>query len=222
MKLMKKSFAVILAALLLLTMSTASAYDGEITFQQIPWGSSIEEVETQLQSIYGANLTSYAKEAAKLSTSPINLFAMDDDHTITGFVLIDAYLVNSAMTAKVGGYDTGLLIYVFALPVDNPAPDKDELTCVLISLNAPNVDEAIADLTAKLTQKYGEAGTLSSGEPCWYGENDTAIILSGAVLIYVKAVNPDENPYQLADLSTPEPAQTPASNNVDPSDSDGL
>lgn len=215
---MKKAFALFLSILLLLAVSTASAYDGEFTFQQIPWGSSISEVEAQLKTIYGSDLTVFTKPR-KVPANGIILY-VDENNTLQSSAQIWDYVATATISGKIAGYRPSMLVFMFAVPAEKDLedPDNGELFCAGYMLQAPNRDEAFADLQNKLTQLYGEPNDVSGNLAFWAGTNDTLIHLSDTNVVYMKTAKPDEVPYHICETeSTPVP-----SNDADPSDHSGL
>ena len=212
---MKKMIALILGICLMTAAGAASAHDGEITFQQIPWGSSIAEVETLMESIYGSELTGFYKTPGSYTNTLVPI--LEEDNTIRDYVQLCVYTAAAGISGKIAGYENPSILFVFAVPADKDLedPDNGELICAGVMTAAQNRNEANADLKNKLTQVYGEPDQ----DGVWIGSNDTLIWLIDANILYVKSAKRDKIPYHLYEA----PAATPVpSNDVDPSDAGGL
>ena len=233
---MRRIIAILLALLLLGLSCNALAYDEEITFQGIPWGSNHKEVEKLLKDKYGKNVEKYSylnniewdyyapivsKNYNSSTSSPVNAIGA----------------TCKLKKEKIAGYDVENIVSYYLYPSGDE--NATWLHSISVTLSLENIVEGFDDLAAKLTDKYGEpieAGSMSvEGFDfpyyAWVGGEDTFIHLNPAFdiftngyktyLSYTKALDPDNHTY---DVIPPEPvAATPVpSNNVDRSDSSGL
>ncbi len=181
---MKRIAALLMTAVLLCSAFTALAYEEEITFQGIPWGSSSEDVLRVMidRLLQRESITPFIEEygseeavrellkAQILENSSIPdfkeyaLFFSDyqDGYRFDGQLGDKKPFVTLAIPLlEIAGYPGGALFY-FVYGVDeNGACIKSEthLASVQLYLEAANLNEASEDLENKLTQVYGKAST---------------------------------------------------------------
>ena len=193
---MKRKLALAIAMLLMIgTAASAFAYDLEITFRDIPWGSSIEEVRLKLDELYG----DYDAEQAEGSGS----FILDSDGEQFG----DWYSCESRTTtlfvypkdAEALGYPLESIRFVFAKD-----GDENKLITVVLRPKAPDLsgkafDQMVGTFADDIISQYGEpeknnssqfvlAGGGNTGiymykgmdEFLWYGQTDAAELLGAA------------------------------------------
>lgn len=179
---MKKWIAILLATVLLLNMGCALAdVDMEITFQDIPWGSSKEDV-------YHIVL-----EKGLAQTEDEYIYESDDGGTYLSYDSQKNYIRNTGsdflswLQASwnfnkekiIAGYNLDRLNFSFI--TEN---DETHLIYVEVVLDwKSNEEEAYADLQQKLTTVYGE-GFHKTDEYgftdyyIWKGANNTAVQLN--------------------------------------------
>ena len=195
---MKKGIALLLTMMLVIgLMSAALAYDDEITFQGIPWGSEHAEVVKQLiekgfipedvdEDIYSlrkedGNCLLLWKQGGHATKRTANNWEPYEDY---GEWLSCVYYQNPLK--KVGGYEMGDLSLSYC--VDG---EKARLVCVGFKAVADNPDEAYQDLLKKLNKVYGKGKEFNDRTyeiTTWSGAENTAVLLEhyipGDVYIY--------------------------------------
>ena len=206
--------------------------EGQITFQGIPWRSSVEEVERLLTE------SGLVKEGAITATSvytPFNLvpgtYLQKDEGRLViipqtmdhhGYIRNCQVLMlwSSDVEKTIGGYKADSIYFTFAYDGENT-----ELTTVKLVLKTDDEERAIKDLQEKLTGIYGknQRGSYKSYYALvWKGaENTAALIFSDskygeAVSLYYGMISPSAV-YDAADKRlTSQPGQ------VDTGDANGL
>ena len=179
---MKKWIAMLLVTVLLLNVGCALAdVDTEITFQDIPWESSAEDV---LHIVYEKGLA---------ETKTKDVYAFDDsgeylrydsqknyvEETWSDLLsqLAAPWYINEEKT--IAGYNLYDLRFHFI--TEN---DESHLICIDVSLDwKSNEEKAYADLQKKLTTVYGEGFHQEDGNgvlkySLWKGADNTAVMLS--------------------------------------------
>ncbi len=164
---MKKTFAVLLTAVMLLALpASAPAYDGKITFQGIPWGSSIEGSLDILKEKGFVNgdvldyiLTNYSLEDIILPEYGTYLKAQKDMTAETTHENL-AYLASLQIDGgsmllpedlKIAGYPVERYDLTFF-----SSGEESGLIFVEICLKYDDPKAAFEDLEAKLTSVYGK------------------------------------------------------------------
>lgn len=192
---MKKLLALVLAAMMLASIGCAWAEGTteeavEITFQGIPWGSSVEEV------------VSWAKEngfSERFISSPFFVASLDKSGKYTNTSLYLSGISVKMLTAmasssfQIAGYTVSLEFYFDA------RGEKTELGTVVATIQAPQTQAMLDDLEQELITAYGENALPSTDiSPNGTGDRyrklgaaDTAVCLTnnpnyGAQLIYGK------------------------------------
>lgn len=198
---MKKLLALILAVMMLASISCAWAEGTteeavEITFQGIPWGSSVEEV------------VSWVKEngfSERFISSPFFVASLDKSGKYTNTSLYLSGISVKMLTAmasssfQIAGYTVSLEFYF------DSRGEKTELGTVIVSIQDPQTQEILDNLEQELITAYGENALPSTDiSPNGTGDRyrkvgaaDTAVCLTnnpnyGVQLIYGK-INPFTN-----------------------------
>ena len=213
------------------TQKTGKA-EGQITFQGIPWRSSLGEVERLLTE------SGFIKEGAVRPTSvytPFNLvpgrYMQKDEGRLViipqtmdhhGYIRNCQVLMlwSSDVEKTIGGYEADSVYFTFAYDGENT-----ELTTVELVLKTDDEERAIRDLQQKLTGIYGkhQRGSYKNLYTLvWKGAEDTAVMILSdskygeAVSLYYGMVSPSAI-YDAADKRlTSRPGQ------ADPGDTGGL
>lgn len=196
---MKKLMALILAAMMLASIGCAWAEGTteeavEITFQDIPWGSSIEEVtswakENGFQNVYIASTfsnASFLDASGKYNWNVHIGSALDTD-------AVKVVYAFDSTPFQIAGYTVSLEFYFDA------RGEKTELGTVVATIQAPQTQAMLDDLEQELITAYGENALPSTDiSPNGTGDRyrklgaaDTAVCLTnnpnyGAQLIYGK------------------------------------
>ena len=235
---MKKIFVLLFVIVLVFGVDSSFAYDDEILFQNIPWGSSQTEVQDTEKVLYKDG--KFILEYFYYGFDDRDCFD-DDGKTVTRKLLYFDYLLFSDLDQRVNiaGYDARVHFVFSAVCEPGSEIDFDnidfatlnslqkQLIEVYFSMNPPNKKEAQEDLANKLTAIYGKSEKNETGYGLlWKGNNNTEIELNGGYyggdtvcVTYRKRVLDNLNYV----ASTPVPKNTPApSNNVDPHNSNGL
>lgn len=152
---MKKMLALLFVAMLLLSMaSTALAYDDEITWQGIPWGSSVGEVKYLLLD---KGIVTDESEMS-LDNGYNQIFLMNADGSEIGFDLIDptdpyvATVTIDKPQLTVSGYAVERICFIFAKADEN----NTRLLTVGIAFSENGIYK---DLKKTFTSVYGKAKT---------------------------------------------------------------
>lgn len=219
---MKKLIVVLFTIILTIGFANAYAYDDEITFQNIPWGSSVQEVKNAMINIYGDE-----KPVLPGFSSGVGYHG--------GIKLLHAeYLLyqDPKDRVNIAGYNARV-VFVFAiggnadLNLDSSAAETADkkLISVRFTVKAKNEQEAKEDLIKKITDIYGEGVERKNGNVIWEGKNNTAIEL------LLKSSYPDDTfciwygktVLNEADYLAPTSAPLNTSpNNIDPNNKNGL
>ncbi|MBR6786899.1 MAG: hypothetical protein IKM26_03110 [Clostridia bacterium] len=202
---MKKVLALLLAVLMLASISCAWAEGTteeavEITFQDIPWGSSIEEVtswakENGFQSVYIGSTFSTASflDASGKYNQDVVIGSPFELHSFKTLNVFDG------TSFQIAGYTVSLEFYF------DSQGENTELGTVIATIQAPQTQAILDDLEQGLITAYGENALPSTDiSPNGTGDRyrklgaaDTAVCLTnnpnyGAQLIYGK-INPFTN-----------------------------
>ncbi len=152
---------------------SAFAYDREITFQEIPWYSSMEEVRAKLDELYG--------EYDVQQNEGSRAFILDaDGRAFSDWYSYEKQTVSLLVQLK----DVEMLSY----PVESIrfvfATDGDESKLITIALQpkAPDpsgkaFDNMVAAFTDEITGWYGEPETNNSSQFVLHGGENTAIYM---------------------------------------------
>ena len=184
---MKKMIALLLTATMLRGLTgTALAYDEEITWQGVPWGSSADDTIKILNEkgflnpewaeyanqILMPGMGSYIKEREE-----INAEMSGENGAALSLLRIDRGNQFLADVVKIAGYSVNRLEFTFVIN-----GTKSRLVNVGIDLEYVNAAEAIADLQQKLTSVYGNGkhaevlhGVIATD--CWIGADNSMILL---------------------------------------------
>ena len=177
---MKKIIALLLAATMLLGMITAFAEDEakEITWQDIPWGSSFDGVHQIMtdKGIYNPSSTTVmqGKHANSIMSGLAGAFLLENgdieeewysDKYIKSEI---RHLVYFAPEVVAGGYNVKTLIFTFS-------PD-DKLMTIVVGIDTNDFWSGPAeDLSTKLKTVYGASD--NENRYLKLGENNTAVTL---------------------------------------------
>ena len=210
---MKRMLAVVLIAVLLLSIaSSALAYDEEITWQDIPWGSSIEKIEQYVKKNYkGFSAEDIWGEILDNEGMPITAHNGDYNGKIRGYY---AEISDKSMP-EVAGYKIAVIGFIFV-------SDGNSTSLVSISLypiKPDGKDAAFTDLSEKVKAVYGDEVNENKDFVTVLGENNTAISVKRSdsmMLIYGKT----DAIEILNGVDTP--AETTNPNSVDSKNTNGL
>lgn len=224
---MKKFFAVLLTLMLLAGLTgSALAYDGEITFQGIAWGSSFEDVMNGLNEKGFIDPDAPGSLQDQLSAGYGQYLVPDPDFTCNTSSEHDEVLASASLQrgwnladgAKIAGYDVKEFLLTF---VDHGG--NTQLALVDIRLDYVNPKEAATDLARKLTAVYGDpvfANFSVLETTCWQGADQTVVYifcLDGELMQLCYGTLNAENMVAEAVANYSAPA-----NNVDSTDVGGL
>lgn len=174
---MKKILALLLVAMMLLGLNgTALAYDEDITWQGIPWRSSVEDAvkiliekgyikpENESLAIESLILDSGSVFYQDNETVGVSLFG---DRMVAELQLNKGALLEET---KIAGYlvDRIALTFVYY-------EDITSLVCVQIMLNENSYSYNYKDLSAKITAVYGDA--ITDGFVFTWKSNSNSLIL---------------------------------------------
>ena len=217
---MKRLLAILLCAMILLSISDSFAYDQEITFQDIPWGATRAEWTEALKGIYGDNLI----KISMISTTYYLEFKMKKKELISNLTNQEVPIDIATITDKIGGYDVENL-YFYSIIADGTKKGSDTGTllyqvqaCLLVN----DAKKAEKDLLDKLSTLYGKnsktiknVGDFKLTFRYWLGANDTYVLMGkGAqidgrdtiALMYGKMIDPKAFIEQSGiEMLTPEP-----------------
>lgn len=175
---MKKRLAALLSIMLVMGLSCAAfAYDGEITFQDMPWYEprTKSDIESSLNALdIEQTDTVWLREISKkgkLSAEEYNA----KGKKIFGIAR------NVQPEKPIGGYENVSASMYYLIDGDQWGLFRVE--CLI---TVQNYDEAYADLKRKLESVYGEARIDKNGAEVsiWTGDNDTAITLVRPTEVY--------------------------------------
>lgn len=165
------------------TRRAVPAYSDEITFQGYAWGESAAEVAEKLEDTYfESNMPAWS----------------DADSVMLYGQYAVGYRIWSYGQQEIAGYDVENFNMFFMYGHNDgqisTAPENSELYLVSLNLSVVDIDGAYADLSAKLTDLYGEGTTASHTNrsysvgdglyksavttTTWLGANNTGIILA--------------------------------------------
>ena len=183
---MKKIISLLLLVVMLLSLSLpALAYDEEITWLGIPWGSSPEEALPILaeKGVIKEEILQYRK----LNNSNCSFLFPSEEIWDGPFAPkhFDAkackwYLSKSDILSQIAGYDVNNI----SLNYSDDGEQQNLLT-IRITFDTTQQKEAFEDLSQKLMKVYGECeSTVYNPIPAmdirtntWYGENNTVVCL---------------------------------------------
>ena len=181
---MKKWIAMLLATALVLNVGCALAdVDTEITFQDIPWESSMEDVyhtvlEKELAEAYIEDVYDSYNDGAYLRyNTQYNTHYWESSQSDLLSRLDASWNFNKEK--KIAGYNLDRLNFSFI--TEN---DETHLIYVEVMLDwKSNKEEAYADLQKKLTTVYGEGFHQADTNGIlnyylWKGADNTAVMLS--------------------------------------------
>lgn len=179
---MKKVLALLLAVLMLASIGCAWAEEtveepAEITFQDIPWGLSVEEVQGALEKT-GAETRYYDDhfESGILNDDENSVINYTDSLREGSMLLVTDY------PELIGGYEVKMMCFDFLLGVENQSWNRNETHLRQVSIKLVNHD--FDDLLQKMTNIYGEPTPMGYGY-MWYGDNSTAVYLQdGSYCLY--------------------------------------
>lgn len=175
---MKKVLALIMVVLMMTSAGIALAdVDTAITFQEIPWGS---DAETVRQVLIEKEYISEDTEFSCYEGRGFHLIPNKTMHVVsesgTDYNAVQFVMSSNKILKQIAGYDVNRMECSFAKNGDDA-----ELLCVKVMLNAQRIDEAYADLAAKLASIYGKSkhgnfvGIMYND--VWYGDNNTVVML---------------------------------------------
>lgn len=179
---MKNVVTLMLALLMLASFGCAWAEENadepaEITFQDIPWGLSVEEVKSALAKI-GAEGTYYDDhfERGILNDDENSVLNYTDSLKEGSMLLITDY------PELIGGYEVKMICFDFLLEVNDQNWNRDATHLRQVSIKL--ADHDVDDLLEKLTSIYGEPTPMGNGY-MWLGDNATAVYLQdGSYCLY--------------------------------------
>ena len=161
--------------------------DVEITFRDIPWGTSYTSVNEMLGSL------SFLPIAGEGYVSPsVDAVLLDNDIEGINFEYNDINIVASALDPEldVAGYTTSDVSLYFAYSVENGTVLKTEENSQLYEaqyrIEPTDLQSAKVDLIEKLSSLYGSPAKESESRNIfdhfetytyWYGANDTELVL---------------------------------------------
>ncbi len=221
---MKKAMALLLTLMLLTgLMGAALAYDDEITFQGIPWGTSNKEMiqilwdkefmtsdivtsgEQTLDSVISSYCDLMREESALVTEKKGKLDLKTPANTQAEYVAsLDSYVFQFIST--IGGYYVDRIETVFA-----GNGDSAKLIQVKVYL-AGDPNSMDKDLTKKLTEVYGKS--VSVKYKGWIGkDHKTAVLLvssktTGTALYYACLDAEEYLTEALADISAEKPVDS--------------
>ena len=235
---MKKAIAVLLILALLAGMTgCAAAYDGEIIFQGIPWGTSHEEaltlllekgyIQDEYMELVGADdLPSYFvyEQGGIYLTKNRNGISIHSENDIQSVLYMLPFRnpFDNVLAKPIAGYSVGEINLCFA---DNGT--ESALIAVYLQIQSmENYQVFFDDLKEKLVKVYGEAETGKATNVtgrkatyyAWEGDHDTYVWLfadAGVIQLVYGTLNARNI---LKEYLTAKPAAvTP-----NPDDTDGL
>ena len=186
---MKKVISIVVLVLCIITGSTlaeTTKYEGEILFRNIPWGGTIDEVETALA---GENLDfSYETEGSM----GMNYTSLSDIVYMNGSWSEEYATEMSSICftpITVAGYETFEVELYFAyLPNEDNEIDKKRentfFTLACYKFKPVDLDRATEDMKGKLSSLYGDIdksetkrSAFKSEFSFWFTDNDSFICL---------------------------------------------
>ena len=168
------------ALLVVLFSSATYAYDDEILFREIPWGSSIEDTKDAIKELNFIDVGETNFNAFKTDT------ILGVDFTCANNEGTGCYSGNISGSITVAGYDVNMVMLYFAYIYDNEAETTDSYKTsfygATYQIIPVNVSETGNDIKNKLCDIYGECEQVTSmlGNEMylWKGANDTFCSLS--------------------------------------------
>lgn len=171
---MKRILSMFLAVIALLGLhGSAFAYDQEITFQGIPWYSSVEEVRAKLDELYGKYDTQQSEGS--------RAFILGSD----GSAFSDWYpyekqavsLIVQLKDVEMLSYPLDCIRFVFATD-----GEESKLITIVLQPKAPDLsgkafDKMVATFVDEITGKYGEPDKNNSSQFILCGGENTAIYM---------------------------------------------
>ncbi len=182
---MKKMLCLVFSLMMLLTGSALAEEEKEITFQGVPWGSSVVDSYKILfeKGLFSKAYDAYSRnKIIKLDPKWLQVdhgrtvrYLTAEDGVVIAYASEDykqalahlgtnhqsGYSANGiggkGVDAKIAGYQVKQFDLWYAYHGNNT-----ELVSVVLMLIVDDVDEAYSDLTAKLTTLYGEPESHSS------------------------------------------------------------
>ena len=160
--------------------------DKEITFRDIPWGTSFAKVDELLGDMQLINISGEAYQTKSIDDITLG------DYKGLDFEYNDINIIGSALKkeVEVAGYTTEDVNLYFAYIPNNGVLNKTEEESSLYgakyTFSTTNIDEMAKDLRDKLVSTYGEPVKESSdsdiwGNKCsylfWSGSNETELVL---------------------------------------------
>lgn len=182
---MKKVISLLLLVVMLLGLSLpALAYDEEITWLGIPWGSSPEEALPILaeKGVIKEEILQYRKlDYSYCSFLFPGEIERDGPFAPKSFdtKACKWYLWETEIISQIAGYDVNYI----SLNYSDDGEQQNLLT-IGIAFDTKQKKEAFEDLTQKLTKIYGECEStvynpLDFRTNTWYGKNNTVVCLIG-------------------------------------------
>ena len=173
---MKKMMALLLASMMLMGLAgTALAYDEEITWQGIPWGSSVDDVKSLLIE----NGFVIDETEIKLYDGYNQIFPMDANGGEIGFETIDPtmpYAVTISLdqpNIRVSGYEVKRICFIFAT-----TGEDSQLITIGIAFSEQGI---FKELQNKFASAYGKGktnkGVFGNEFTTVIGANNTAVSL---------------------------------------------
>ncbi len=237
---MKKIISLLtIVMLLILCIMDVLAYDEEITFQNVPWGSSLDEVKEAMINIYGNEKPMFVRFTYGFGYMDcIN----EDGSVVKGQPMLHAeyrLFRSTKDRVNIAGYDASVFFdFAFKRGTGVDLDNMDENTAMIadkqliyvrFTIKAENEVEAKEDLIKKISDIYGEGIEDQNNKTViWKGANNTEIKLAGPgsyigdpFCIWYRKYLPLGADYV---TPTPVPVNTPEppSNNVDPNNKNGL
>lgn len=176
---MKKTIAFLLLAILAFTLiSSAFAYDGEITFRDIPWGSTHKETEKLFKKSYGKKAKGYSSVVKGLTDCvvPTRVWVEDGQRQIeTKIIMVD--VDNGKTSEEFGGYPVEDIFFTFYSTTGQKG--KGVLHDLTVRIHAEENDkqEKTDALVKFLSDTYGEADVSDGDTWYWIGTENTYISL---------------------------------------------
>lgn len=208
---MRKFLSIVLTVAFVLSMTVVvnAEVDKDITFKNIPWGTSFtESKENYVQNL--AWSSQHGDWMRVLTIGDITADSYDSNKFKNNDLCLHAYSIDSV---EVAGYEVSQTdMYYAFVPVNGIVTHEDadtSLYCAEYEIEPVDLDSAFDDLFEKMKSVYGEpdtSKTYSIFVDCenllyyWYGTNDTMAILKkepyvegeGAVHIFYAWKNGDK------------------------------
>lgn len=184
------------------TLTPANAYDGEIIFRGIPWGTNVNEVRTKL-----ANDGMISNNHPISADDYITPWAEDEEwrtKSEAGAVIKGS---NISESFTVAGYHLRYIdidcAYNYTADSVDRSFENTKLISAQIKFEINDGDLVFVDLSNKLSSIYGEAKTYSETKSAghgsdktdyydywaiWYGSNNTGITLHHSYALHADSV----------------------------------